>query len=422
MPNIRSKIWTTTTPAQVTDAQYWEDHLIDDASYQGLQDLLEGGGTGGGHIIVNSAGTDLPQEDRLQFINATVTDSNGKTVVTCGQGTPGEAATVTVGTTTTGAAGTNANVTNSGTSSAAVLDFVIPRGANGTNGTDGRGIVSILKTGTSGNVDTYTITYTDSTTSTFTVTNGTGAGDMTKAVYDQNDNGIVDNAEKVDGHTVARNVLANEYTNTQIDNKVSSVLPSSGSTGQYLQKTASGTQWADVEALPSGGTTGQVLTKTSTGADWEDVDGLPSGGTAGQVLTKVSSTDGDATWQTPGLTVINNSTSESTTVRTSEVTLLSITVPSAGTYLMLSSVTWSGSGNQNKDIFFRIRNHTNNDEELAKGFWYAGYQSQTGGAGMMTIYAVSQLSADDVINCTLRVSTNSVWTDGITSLTAIKLG
>lgn len=37
---------------------------------------------------------------------------------------------------------------------------------------DGRGIVSILKTSTSGNIDTYTITYTDNTTSTFEVTNG----------------------------------------------------------------------------------------------------------------------------------------------------------------------------------------------------------------------------------------------------------
>lgn len=39
-------------------------------------------------------------------------------------------------------------------------------------GADGRGIASIIKTGTSGLVDTYTITYTDNTTSTFEVTNG----------------------------------------------------------------------------------------------------------------------------------------------------------------------------------------------------------------------------------------------------------
>lgn len=38
-------------------------------------------------------------------------------------------------------------------------------------GKDGRGIASIEKTGTTGSVDTYTIRYTDSTTSTYTVNN-----------------------------------------------------------------------------------------------------------------------------------------------------------------------------------------------------------------------------------------------------------
>lgn len=41
-------------------------------------------------------------------------------------------------------------------------------------GKDGRGIASIKKTGTTGSVDTYTITYTDSTTSTFTINNSDG--------------------------------------------------------------------------------------------------------------------------------------------------------------------------------------------------------------------------------------------------------
>lgn len=45
-------------------------------------------------------------------------------------------------------------------------------GATGPQGPAGKGITSIAKTGTSGNVDTYTITYTDNTTSTYTVTNG----------------------------------------------------------------------------------------------------------------------------------------------------------------------------------------------------------------------------------------------------------
>ena len=46
------------------------------------------------------------------------------------------------------------------------------QGDPGQDGTDGRGIVSITKTATQGLVDTYTITYTDGTTSTFEVTNG----------------------------------------------------------------------------------------------------------------------------------------------------------------------------------------------------------------------------------------------------------
>lgn len=53
------------------------------------------------------------------------------------KGDPGTAATVTIGTVTTGAAGSNATVTNSGTSSAAKLNFTIPRGAQGVQGIQG---------------------------------------------------------------------------------------------------------------------------------------------------------------------------------------------------------------------------------------------------------------------------------------------
>lgn len=49
--------------------------------------------------------------------------------------------------------------------------------ANGGAGQDGRGIVSIEKTGTEGLVDTYTITFTDNTTTTFTITNGQNGTD-----------------------------------------------------------------------------------------------------------------------------------------------------------------------------------------------------------------------------------------------------
>lgn len=45
-------------------------------------------------------------------------------------------------------------------------------GQTGATGATGNGIASIEKTGTSGNVDTYTITYTNGQMTTFTVTNG----------------------------------------------------------------------------------------------------------------------------------------------------------------------------------------------------------------------------------------------------------
>ena len=49
----------------------------------------------------------------------------------------GTAISVTVGTTTTGAAGTNASVSNTGTATAPVLNFTVPRGATGAPGAQG---------------------------------------------------------------------------------------------------------------------------------------------------------------------------------------------------------------------------------------------------------------------------------------------
>ena len=67
-------------------------------------------------------------------VSATVTAGFGATGAT---GAAGNAATVAVGTVTTGAAGTSATVTNAGSSSQAVLDFVIPAGEVGQAGSSG---------------------------------------------------------------------------------------------------------------------------------------------------------------------------------------------------------------------------------------------------------------------------------------------
>ena len=61
------------------------------------------------------------------------------------------------------------------------------QGIQGVQGETGNGISSIAKTGTSGLVDTYTITFTDGTTMTFTITNGRNG---TGSVADVWQNGV----------------------------------------------------------------------------------------------------------------------------------------------------------------------------------------------------------------------------------------
>lgn len=96
-----------------------------------------------------------------------------------------------------------------------------PKGDKGDTGPNGNGIKSItLKEGShsAGQYDTYLITFTNNTTTEFKVyngANGKGSGDMLASVYDTNNNGIVDNAEKVNNHTVESNVPTNaKFTDT----------------------------------------------------------------------------------------------------------------------------------------------------------------------------------------------------------------
>lgn len=155
------------------------------------------------------------------------------------KGDQGDAATISVGTTTTGAAGTNASVTNSGTTGAAVLDFTIPRGNKGDKGDKG-------DTGNPGDAATVTVgtvttgapgtsaTVVNSGTSSaavldFTIPrgdkgeSGSGAGDMLAADYDPN--GTVQNA----GGIV-------DYVESQIPTKTSDLTnDGSDGTAEYLE-------------------------------------------------------------------------------------------------------------------------------------------------------------------------------------------
>lgn len=51
-------------------------------------------------------------------------------------------------------------------------------------------------------------------------------------------------------------------------------LPPNGQPGQFLQKTAAGTGWADVNQVPGDGQINQVLAKSQTGWKWRDVGSM----------------------------------------------------------------------------------------------------------------------------------------------------
>ena len=107
-----------------------------DQGIQGIQGVqgIQGDIGPAGTVAIGTTTTGAAGSSASVTNTGTSTAANLEFTIPRGaQGVQGPAATVAVGTTTTGAAGTNGSVTNSGSSSAAVFDFTVPRGADGTN-------------------------------------------------------------------------------------------------------------------------------------------------------------------------------------------------------------------------------------------------------------------------------------------------
>ena len=156
-------------------------------------------------------------------------------------GKDGEAATVEVSRTVTLPSGSDASVSNEGTNTNARLVFGIPHGEKGDPGErggsgvyvledgetesdiptdaevalfpsgedlhilDGRGIESVTRTagnGTSGSTDTYTISYSDGTTSSFTVYNGKDGAGLKPIGFKNNVSDLPDTANPGDAYFV----------------------------------------------------------------------------------------------------------------------------------------------------------------------------------------------------------------------------
>lgn len=102
-------------------------------------------------------------------------------------------------------------------------------GKDGADGINGRGITSIVKTNSDGLVDTYTITYSDMTTSNFTVTNGKdgadgegGSSGGSSNVYSTDETAI---GTWIDGKTIYRKVYSGNILEVPSGNSLTETIP-----------------------------------------------------------------------------------------------------------------------------------------------------------------------------------------------------
>lgn len=163
------------------------------------------------------------------------------------------------------------------------------------------------------------------------VASSSGNGDMLKTVYDQNDNGIVDNAEKVNNHTVEKDVPSNAvFTDTIYDDTaIQAAIAAKPDMSDIPTKTSDLTNDSDFIDQTDLNTAlnGKVDKVTGKGLSTNDytteektklanlVTGgnVPAGGTTGQILQKKSATDYDAEWVNKPTTTVDSALSDTST-------------------------------------------------------------------------------------------------------------
>jgi hypothetical protein len=218
------------------------------------------------------------------------------------QGLPGAAATVAAGATTTTSPGTSATVTNSGSSSAAVFDFSIPRGDVGAVGPAGPqgaqgdpgpiGPAGIQgNTGPQGQPGATGSQGPKGDKGDTGATgpqgpqgpSGSGTGDMLKSVYDVNSDNIVDHAALADNAT---NAAAVPWTG--VTGKPSTFAPSAHGTTHLDNGT-------DVVPVVTTTRTGLAPKLSGSATTYLDGTGAYSSppGTAGNMLKSVYDTNAD---------------------------------------------------------------------------------------------------------------------------------
>ena len=250
--------------------------------------------------------------------------------------------------------------------------------ARGDDGEDGTSIANITKTGTSGLVDTYTVTLTDGTTYTFTVTNG------------QN-----------------------------------------GQNGQDGQDGADGEDGVGIADIEKTSTVGLVDTYTITLTDQTTYtftvtngqNAIPGGGTTGQVLTKLSNTSGDAGWQTPA----------SGSSSLADLTDTTITTPADGEVLVYDGTAgkWVNDEIETATSLSELTDTTITSPSDGQILAYDGTAgkwvntTQSSGTGVLTYEIVTKstggtsaaVTVNKYINKSRRSSTDYLYTQAQTPVT-----
>ena len=250
--------------------------------------------------------------------------------------------------------------------------------ARGDDGEDGTSIANIAKTGTSGLVDTYTVTLTDGTTYTFTVTNGQNGAD-----------------------------------------------------GQDGQDGADGEDGVGIADIEKTSTVGLVDTYTITLTDQTTYtftvtngqNAIPGGGTTGQVLTKLSNTSGDAGWQTPA----------SGSSSLADLTDTTITNPADGEVLVYDSTAgkWVNDEIETVTSLSELTDTTISSPSDGQVLAYDGTAgkwvntTQSGGTGVLTYEIVTKstsgtsaaVTVNKYVNKSRRSSTDYLYTQAQTPVT-----
>lgn len=274
---------------------------------------------GSGDLTINPAASAAYTGYCLAASGEGTTGPTGATGATGAAGAAGAAATIAVGTVTTGAAGSSAAVTNAGSSSAATLNFTIPKGDKGDTGDTGPvgSAVAVAVTASLSATLTHNFGSKDHLVGCFNasdveviplaVTHGADADTITfdpaftgRCVASTGGGGSGGAVASVFGRTGAVVAAANDYAFTDISGTLAvnkggtgattasgarvALLPSYTSNGSKclaLNSGATDTEWA---TCGSGGTVTAGAGLTGDGSSGDPIRIDPSGGGASQVL------------------------------------------------------------------------------------------------------------------------------------------